>query len=146
MAHSSIRRPLHCLLATALTSRSLPQLAHGARLAERLGARTTLFHAAMLAPVALGESMPAVVSALPIDEDELRRQLAEVAATLPVDRPVHTDIVVAASVRQAILAAAARHHADFLALPTHGRSGVARSPSAASPRTCCGTHTGRLCC
>jgi nucleotide-binding universal stress UspA family protein len=127
MAQSPERRLLQCLLATDLSPRSLPHVAYGARLAERLGARTTLFHAAVLTPVAVGESLPGVVAALPIAEDALRRQLAEVAATLVVDRPVQTDLTVAASARQAILAAAARHHADFLILPTHGRSGAARA-------------------
>ncbi|MBM3962847.1 MAG: universal stress protein, partial [Planctomycetes bacterium] len=127
MAQSLERRPLHCQLATGLSPRSLPHVAYGARLAERLGARTTLFHAAVLAPIAVGESLPGVVAATPIDEGALRSQLAEVAATLVVGRPVRTDLAVAASARQAILGAAARHHADFLARPTHGRSGAARA-------------------
>jgi nucleotide-binding universal stress UspA family protein len=128
MAQSPERRPLQCLLATDLSPRSLPHVAYGARLAERLGAHTTLFHAAVLAPIAVGESLPGVVAAAPpLEEDALRSQLAEVAATLVVGRPVRTDLAVAASARQAILDAAARHHADFLALPTHGRSGAARA-------------------
>jgi nucleotide-binding universal stress UspA family protein len=127
MAQSPERRPLQCLLATDLSPRSLPHVAYGARLAELLGARTTLFHAAVLTPIAVGESMPGVVGAAPIEEGTLRSQLAEVAATLVVGRRLHTDLAVAASARQAILDAAARHHADFLALPTHGRSGAARA-------------------
>lgn len=127
MAQSPERRPLQCLLATDLSPRSRPHVAYGARLAERLGAHTTLFHAAVLTPVAVGEALPGVVAAAAIDEDALRGQLAEVAATLVVGRPVHTDLAVAASARQAILAAAARHRADFVALPTHGRSGAARA-------------------
>ncbi|MFO0275698.1 MAG: hypothetical protein ACK533_00320, partial [Planctomycetota bacterium] len=73
MAQSPERRPLQCLLATDLSPHSLPHVAYGARLAEQLGARTTLFHAAVLTPVAGGESLPGVVAALPIDEDALRR-------------------------------------------------------------------------
>lgn len=127
MKTPSEQPPLHCLLATDLSPRSLAHVAFGARLAERLGGHTTLFHAAVALPLAVGESLPGIVPALPPDETALRRQLAEVAATLVVNRPVRTDVAVAASARQAILAAAKAHRADLLMLPTHGRSGASRA-------------------
>lgn len=113
-------RPLHVLLATDLSAASLPHVTYGVQLVKQLGSRLTLFHAAIRAPVP--ESFSSTV-----DLEGKRRQLQELAATLPVDRHVQVEFEVATNARQAILAAAERTHADLLVLPSHGRSGLQRA-------------------
>lgn len=119
--------PFHALLATDLSPQSLPHVAFGARLIERLGGRTTLFHAAVQQPLAVGESLPGVVAAPAVDEAALATRLGEVASVLVVNHPVKPEVAVALSAREAILAAATRHDVALLALPTHGRSGLGRA-------------------
>lgn len=124
---SSDPAPFQALLATDLSSHSLPHVAYGARLIERLGGRTTLFHAAVRQPVAVGESMAGAMASPEVDDAALQARLREVASVLVVNHPVKTEVAQALSAREAILAAAQRHDVALLALPTHGRSGLGRA-------------------
>lgn len=119
--------PFKALLATDLGTQSLPHVAFGARLIERLGGRTTLFHAAVQQPVAVGESLSGVLAMPAVDEAATQASLRDVASVLVVNHPVKTEVALAASAREAILAAASRHDVALLALPTHGRSGLGRA-------------------
>lgn len=119
--------PFQALVATDLSPHSLPHVAYGARLIERLGGRTTLFHAAVQQPVAVGESLAGVMASPDVDEAALQARLREVASVLVVNHPVKAEVAVTQSAREAILAAARRHDVALLALPTHGRSGLGRA-------------------
>lgn len=118
---------LHVFLATDLSPESEAHVAFGARLAERLGARTVLYHAVVWPPAVAQESLLAPPFTPPIDVDAVRKRVQEVASTLRVDRPVHVEVEECGNARTAILAAAERVHADLLILPTHGRSGLQRA-------------------
>lgn len=120
-------RPLEVLLATDLSAASLPHLTFAARLVHQLGGRSTLFHAAVPLPMTVPLTPAEVPYAPTVDVEASRRQLQEIAATLPVDRPVHVAIERASNARKAILDAAERLHADLLVLPSHGRSGLPRA-------------------
>jgi nucleotide-binding universal stress UspA family protein len=117
----------HVLLATDLSPASRPHVQFAIRLADRLGARTTLFHAA-IARAATVEPMLAVVPVAPLEDLAATRQhLQALAASCATARPVHVAVDAAADARTAILAAAARVAADLLILPTHGRTGLRRA-------------------
>jgi nucleotide-binding universal stress UspA family protein len=113
-------RPLHVLLATDLSAASTPHVTYGVQLAKQLGSRLTLFHAA------IRPSVPDSFSAT-VDLEGKRRELQNLAATLPVDRHAQVEFEVATNARQAILAAAERTQADLLVVPSHGRSGLQRA-------------------
>ncbi len=127
MATPPVPRRLQFLLASDLSPESLPHVALGARLAQRLGGHTTLYHAAVAPRVLLEESLPIGAMTPAVDLPAVRQQAREVAALVPVDRPLHVEVESALDTRSAILAAAARTHADMLLLPTHGRSGLTRA-------------------
>lgn len=123
---SKMRHP-HALLATDLSPASRPHVEFALRLADRLGARTTLFHAAPAQAVVVEPLL--VVMPVPPREDLVvsRQQLQAVAAACHTKLPVHVAVEAVADAREAILAAAARVSADLLILPTHGRTGVKRA-------------------
>lgn len=120
MGTNDSTRPLQVMLATDLSEASVRHVTYGVQLAKQLGSRLTLFHAAVQPPVP--ESFGSTVNLV-----GKRRQLEELAATLPVDRHVQVECEIATNARQSILAAAERTHADLLVLPSHGRSGLQRA-------------------
>jgi nucleotide-binding universal stress UspA family protein len=114
------------LLATDLSSETVPHLRVAARLAAQCGARVTLFHAVL-------PRVPAVRAVMPPnqvvanDVAVARTRLQQLASELGAERPVEVDVVGARDARTATLAAADRVDAELIVLPTHGRSGFERA-------------------
>lgn len=127
MSPSSKVRRAHILLATDLSPASKPHVQFAARLADRLGAHTTLFHAAIGRSVVVEPMMTVLPVEPAMQLDECRRQLQALATSCATSHPVHVAVEAGADARTAILEAAARIEADLLILPTHGRSGLQRA-------------------
>tara|TARA_R110002096_G_scaffold14849_6_gene52513 strand:+ start:3292 stop:4215 length:924 start_codon:yes stop_codon:yes gene_type:complete len=125
-AHANSGHP-HILLATDRAPGAQDHLAFAAKLANKLGARITLYHA--VPKVSLVINAPLAESPADAAEsfEDTQRSLAETASTLVADRPVHAIVEQVSDAKDAILAAADRLEADLIVLPTHGRSGLSRA-------------------
>lgn len=97
--------------------------------AQRLGARILLAHVVEVAVVA-PHGAPLAPAQLPPDTtqevERARADLEEAATSLGPDLVVETALEVGADVPDAILRMAREHHADLIALSTHGRTGLRR--------------------
>jgi len=120
-------RHAHVLLATDMSPESRPHVEFAVRLADRLGARTTLFHAAVTSAVLMEPAL--VVLPVPPGEDVAvsRKALQSLAASCATKLPVHVAVETTMDAREAILGAASRVEADLVILPTHGRTGMKRA-------------------
>jgi len=125
MPISHAPRP-HFLIATDLAPAFRPHVEHAARLADRLDAHVTLFHAVLPATPDLHGAplLPTMPSTEPSATS--RRDLHELAEAVRGHRPVHMALVTATDPARAVLAAAAAAHADVVVLPTRARTGLRR--------------------
>ncbi|MFT4516422.1 MAG: nucleotide-binding universal stress UspA family protein [Planctomycetota bacterium] len=126
MANTTNSAHPHILFATDRAPGTEEHLAFAASLANKLGARLTLYHAVP----AVAAIMTAPLAESPVDAAEpfaqVQRAIGETAGTLATDRPVAIEVEQVPHVKDAILAAASRLAADLIVLPTHGRSGLSR--------------------
>lgn len=116
----------HFLLATDLSPSSEPHIPLGIRIADELGARTTLFHVVVPPTLVVDPSATAVVLQPDKAIDGARSHLRAIAKAAGTARPVHVAVTTEIDARAAILAAASEMEADMIVLPTHGRSGWKR--------------------
>lgn len=96
-------------------------------LANRLGARITLYHAIPTISLVLNAPLAENQSDVAESIDQVRVTMGETAGTMPADRPVHVEVDRAPDPTNAILAAAQRLGADIIVLPTQGRTGLSRA-------------------
>lgn len=117
-----------CLvLTTDLSSESQRAFAPACTLADRLGLQVVLL--AVLEEMPFEPTAGGMVATYP-DRGQLRRdweqRLKELAATLRCKLPVRTALIDAMDVPHAIVEFAHQEKADYLAIATHGRSGLRR--------------------
>jgi len=118
---------LHMLLATDRSEGSRQHLSYAARVGNALGARITLFHALRPRPLIVNAALDGDEAPIGEDVEQAERALRDLATTIGSNRPVAIEVEHRLHGRDAILAAADRHAADMLVLPTHARSGVPRA-------------------
>lgn len=120
----------HILLTTDLSEESLRAFGPAADIATAVNAKITLLHVAVHAPIAapVGEVVPS--ARIPVDQqkaaERARELLVEFRSRLPEDVPVETTVIRAVSAGDAITEWAREHDVDYVAMATHGRSGIGR--------------------
>jgi len=117
----------HILLATDRAPGTQEHLMYTTMLANKLGARITLYHAIPTISLVLNAPLAENQSDVADSIDEVRVAMGETAGTMPADRPVHVEVDRAPDPTDAILAAAERVGADIIVLPTQGRTGLTRA-------------------
>ena len=120
----------HILLTTDLSEESLRAFEPVGAIASALGARITLLHVAVHAAIAapVGEVVPPADVPVGIEEmtARARERLVQLRSRLPADVPVEPTVIEAGAAAQAITDWARENGVDYVAMATHGRSGLAR--------------------
>lgn len=124
---SNANQPL-LLLCTDFSDASFRAFEPSVDLARRLGAKVVLTH--IVHDMVLGSYAPFAPPEAAPDLAELvemaRGRLQTVRQRLPADLPVETDVLTGESVADAISRYAEERKVSFIALSTHGRTGLAR--------------------
>lgn len=119
----------HIVLTVDFSAESLRAVAPTVELARRLGARVSLVHVVpelLLVPLAEGFVPPQSASAWAAQLDHARARLAEVRRTMPADLDVKVELLSGESIEKVVTQFAEKQGADFIAMATHGRSGLRR--------------------
>lgn len=119
------------LLLTDFSAASRAAFRPTAELARRLGGRITLLHVVHeLVAIPHGAPLAPPVSIPPVDVEEIlaraRHDLDELAKELGPDVPVEVAVESGSRVWEAVHRYARDHDVDFIALATHGRTGLRR--------------------
>lgn len=118
----------HILLTTDLSDESTRSFDAVGRLATELRARITLLHVVSQPPVVAG--MPDAPIPMQPDLKEMavdaRKRLGELRTRLPADLPVDVVAETGVATGQSIVDYAKREKVDYIAMSTHGRSGLER--------------------
>jgi nucleotide-binding universal stress UspA family protein len=121
--------PSRILLTTDFSAAAERAYGPAAELARRLGARITLVH--VLQELAMASHGPRQAPRLTAIEAEklletTRRQLAEASRKVPAAQPAEWEVLEGADVAESVAAYANKVGAEFVAIATHGRTGIRR--------------------
>jgi nucleotide-binding universal stress UspA family protein len=116
----------HILITTDLSPESLRPCRPIAELARKLGARMTLLHVVQDLKVAPhGAPLAPAISSPDLNEELKHAALAleEQEASLGTDVEVSSEVISGGSIAETVAQYADKHHADLIAMSTHGRTG-----------------------